>query len=562
LDSNRIIELIKFPASASSQEQDELLQLCQQYPYGTILKIVYAKVAAVNNSPEVNKYITSAAIASVDRVNLQHFIKASEWVVSTLPDTQPDTRELEEQTSSKKETEADAEKDKMETVPNPFKDEKETGAEKIIATDVLDIEVKKEVPEPEEEKRSLIREESEMKSPPLEKPIEQAKISAPSPERKSEPEKIKEKVEKITEAKKDIPAEPEKKEIEVPKSSEKDKKDIRDLTEKKQTTPPVENKKTESPETTGEQKTEQSPLASDILRNIQEYRKNRDFFEKMLEENHDSEVKSSQITDKDKSTPLAFQKEDAEAHKHKKSKKKKAASGKDDKPKKSDQKEEEIQEDLRLKKNFENPDQKPGKEIVEDAEPASSLNQEESDKKKEEAERSLKSDTSSEETTSVENTSGDQPGQGQNILSEIPDQNTIEKVTEEQKSEGYPVYEEEDPSVIKKFLEKITDEPEGSNPPKKLKKEEQVEIIEKFIRSEPKIKNIKTAQTLREREDLSLPSVKFKDDIISENLANIMKSQGKTEQAIDIYKKLIWKFPQKKAYFASQIEELKKKLGK
>jgi hypothetical protein len=68
--------------------------------------------------------------------------------------------------------------------------------------------------------------------------------------------------------------------------------------------------------------------------------------------------------------------------------------------------------------------------------------------------------------------------------------------------------------------------------------------------------------SLKEREDLSLPSIQFKDDIVSENLANILKNQGKIEQSIDIYKKLIWKFPQKKAYFASQIEALKKKLGK
>ncbi len=154
------------------------------------------------------------------------------------------------------------------------------------------------------------------------------------------------------------------------------------------------------------------------------------------------------------------------------------------------------------------------------------------------------------------------PDEEKQIPAEMADENAIEKATEEQKSAGYQVYEEEDPGVIRNFLEKITDESERLHPPKKMKKEEQVEIIEKFIQSEPKIKNIKTAQALREREDLSAPSVKFKDDIISENLASIMKSQGKIEQAIDIYKKLIWKFPQKKAYFASQIEELKKKLGK
>jgi hypothetical protein len=58
--------------------------------------------------------------------------------------------------------------------------------------------------------------------------------------------------------------------------------------------------------------------------------------------------------------------------------------------------------------------------------------------------------------------------------------------------------------------------------------------------------------------DLSEKSTKFGDDLISENLAVILLRQGKKGRAIDIYKKLIWKLPQKKAYFAARIEEIKK----
>jgi hypothetical protein len=105
------------------------------------------------------------------------------------------------------------------------------------------------------------------------------------------------------------------------------------------------------------------------------------------------------------------------------------------------------------------------------------------------------------------------------------------QTTDIPENKNYPDYEEEDPVVIKDFLTRL----EESNPPpkKKLKKEEQEKLIEKFIQSDPQ-----------------------------ENLASIMIKQGKHETAIDIYKKLIWKFPQKKAYFATQIEELKKKLKK
>lgn len=56
--------------------------------------------------------------------------------------------------------------------------------------------------------------------------------------------------------------------------------------------------------------------------------------------------------------------------------------------------------------------------------------------------------------------------------------------------------------------------------------------------------------------DLSGESTSFDDDIVTETLAKLYVKQGKIEKAIDIYRKLIWKFPQKKAYFAARIEEL------
>ena len=50
----------------------------------------------------------------------------------------------------------------------------------------------------------------------------------------------------------------------------------------------------------------------------------------------------------------------------------------------------------------------------------------------------------------------------------------------------------------------------------------------------------------------------FADNVISETLVEILIRQGKKEKAIELLKKLIWKFPQKKTYFAAQIEDLKK----
>lgn len=94
--------------------------------------------------------------------------------------------------------------------------------------------------------------------------------------------------------------------------------------------------------------------------------------------------------------------------------------------------------------------------------------------------------------------------------------------------------------------------------PESEKTREQIEIIDQFIKSNPLITPPKTAQA--EGQDLasSLKSGEFGDHIVSETLAEILVRQGKKDKAIEVYKKLIWKFPQKKTYFAAQIEELRK----
>ena len=47
------------------------------------------------------------------------------------------------------------------------------------------------------------------------------------------------------------------------------------------------------------------------------------------------------------------------------------------------------------------------------------------------------------------------------------------------------------------------------------------------------------------------------NNLLTENLAQIFIKQGKLQKAINIYNELICKFPEKKAYFVSCIEELK-----
>jgi len=91
-----------------------------------------------------------------------------------------------------------------------------------------------------------------------------------------------------------------------------------------------------------------------------------------------------------------------------------------------------------------------------------------------------------------------------------------------------------------------------------LKKKEQKELIDKFIESEPSIRAKKDRnQDSSPMEDLSSKNQVLTDDMVTENLAVIMVKQERSEKAIEVYNKLIWKFPHKKAYFAAQIEELK-----
>jgi tetratricopeptide (TPR) repeat protein len=97
--------------------------------------------------------------------------------------------------------------------------------------------------------------------------------------------------------------------------------------------------------------------------------------------------------------------------------------------------------------------------------------------------------------------------------------------------------------------------------PENKKQKEQIKIIENFIKVQPRLsakKRSTSEDNIPEEPDLAARSVEFGDSIISETLAEILIQQGKKEKAIEVLKRLIWKFPQKKTYFAAQIEELKK----
>ena len=91
--------------------------------------------------------------------------------------------------------------------------------------------------------------------------------------------------------------------------------------------------------------------------------------------------------------------------------------------------------------------------------------------------------------------------------------------------------------------------------PESQKQKEQSEIIDQFIKAKP---SISKPTGNHQSPDLSEQIESYNENVVSETLALILIKQGKKEKAVEVLRKLIWKFPQKKAYFAAQIEDLTK----
>lgn len=103
-------------------------------------------------------------------------------------------------------------------------------------------------------------------------------------------------------------------------------------------------------------------------------------------------------------------------------------------------------------------------------------------------------------------------------------------------------------------VEKIPGAPEAELEEKPVVTDSSREdLIDKFIREQPSISRSKA--DFFDPVKMAKISLEEKDDIVSETLAQIHAQQGNTDKAIEIYRKLSLKYPEKSRYFAAQIKK-------
>lgn len=115
----------------------------------------------------------------------------------------------------------------------------------------------------------------------------------------------------------------------------------------------------------------------------------------------------------------------------------------------------------------------------------------------------------------------------------------------------------EDVSDTKQETSKV--EIKISTEEKLQKKERQKSIIDKIIDSDPKAIRINKEQKFFAADQKAKESLLENEELVTETLAKIYALQGNINKAIRAYQILSLKYPNKSAYFASLIEELRKK---
>ena len=88
----------------------------------------------------------------------------------------------------------------------------------------------------------------------------------------------------------------------------------------------------------------------------------------------------------------------------------------------------------------------------------------------------------------------------------------------------------------------------------------QLDSIQAFLQKDVdfRAKSLQSTPSEVLQVDLAQKSTVFHDDLATENLARVLRQQGKLKQALAIYEKLVLKFPEKRTYFTSLVEQIKR----
>jgi hypothetical protein len=116
---------------------------------------------------------------------------------------------------------------------------------------------------------------------------------------------------------------------------------------------------------------------------------------------------------------------------------------------------------------------------------------------------------------------------------------------------GDSIENKEEANSILHYLEQTQKAKKGT-----ISREKTESIMNKFIFHEPQIRKPNLSPDALPEKDLTASHLSHFNTPISENYAILLVKQGKISKAIEVYEKLMLKYPEKKAYFTQKINEL------
>ena len=135
---------------------------------------------------------------------------------------------------------------------------------------------------------------------------------------------------------------------------------------------------------------------------------------------------------------------------------------------------------------------------------------------------------------------------------EIPEKTSIKKV-ESELTIGKPIsFTNSENYSFNQWLQLSTKKPIIREISKENNSNENQQIIEKFIQNNPKIEPIPKDKSV----SISITKNKQDSSLMTETLAKVYLEQKKYENAIQAYRILILKYPEKSGFFADQIKRI------